>query len=39
MIIGIEQFRDSRELWLDQMLLQAFRGPAGRYLFTWRSAA
>jgi sterol desaturase/sphingolipid hydroxylase (fatty acid hydroxylase superfamily) len=39
MIIGIEQFRDARELWLDRMLLQPFRGPAGRYPITWRSAA
>ena len=37
--IGIEQFRDSRELWLDRVLLQPFRGPAGRYPITWRSAA
>jgi len=26
MTIGIEQFRDGRELWLDRMLLQPFRG-------------
>jgi sterol desaturase/sphingolipid hydroxylase (fatty acid hydroxylase superfamily) len=39
MIIGIEQFRDARELWLDRMLLQPFSGPAGRYPITWRSAA
>jgi sterol desaturase/sphingolipid hydroxylase (fatty acid hydroxylase superfamily) len=31
MTIGIEQFRDSRELGLDRMLLQPFRGEAGRY--------
>ena len=31
MTIGIEQFRDSRELGLDRMLLQPFRGDAGRY--------
>ena len=31
MTIGIEQFRDSRELRLDRMLLQPFRGDAGRY--------
>ena len=30
MTIGIEQFREARELWLDRMLLQPFRGPAGR---------
>jgi len=29
MTIGIEQFREARELWLDRMLLQPFRGPAG----------
>lgn len=39
MTIGIEQFRNGRELWLDRMLLQPFRGPAGRYAITWRSAA
>ncbi|MBV8454947.1 MAG: sterol desaturase family protein [Deltaproteobacteria bacterium] len=39
MTIGIEQFRDSRELWLDRMLLQPFRGPVGEYPITWRSAA
>jgi sterol desaturase/sphingolipid hydroxylase (fatty acid hydroxylase superfamily) len=39
MTIGIEQFRDARELWLDRMLLQPFRGSAGRYPLTWRSAA
>lgn len=27
MTIGIEQFRKARELWLDRMLLQPFRGP------------
>jgi sterol desaturase/sphingolipid hydroxylase (fatty acid hydroxylase superfamily) len=37
--IGIEQFRDGRELWLDRMLLQPFRGPAGAYAITWRRAA
>jgi sterol desaturase/sphingolipid hydroxylase (fatty acid hydroxylase superfamily) len=31
MTIGIEQFRDPRELRLDRMLLQPFRGEAGRY--------
>jgi sterol desaturase/sphingolipid hydroxylase (fatty acid hydroxylase superfamily) len=31
MTIGIEQFRDSRELGLDRMLVQPFRGDAGRY--------
>jgi sterol desaturase/sphingolipid hydroxylase (fatty acid hydroxylase superfamily) len=39
MTIGIEQFRDAREQRLDRMLLQPFRGPAGRYAITWRSAA
>ena len=37
--IGIEQFRDARELLLDRMLLQPFRGPAGAYPITWRRAA
>jgi sterol desaturase/sphingolipid hydroxylase (fatty acid hydroxylase superfamily) len=31
MTIGIEQFRIPRELGLDRMLLQPFRGDAGRY--------
>jgi sterol desaturase/sphingolipid hydroxylase (fatty acid hydroxylase superfamily) len=31
MTIGIEQFRDARELRLDRMLLQPFRGEADRY--------
>jgi sterol desaturase/sphingolipid hydroxylase (fatty acid hydroxylase superfamily) len=31
MTIGIEQFRDPRELGLDRMLFQPFRGDAGRY--------
>jgi sterol desaturase/sphingolipid hydroxylase (fatty acid hydroxylase superfamily) len=31
MTIGIEQFRDPRELRLDRMLVQPFRGEAGRY--------
>jgi sterol desaturase/sphingolipid hydroxylase (fatty acid hydroxylase superfamily) len=39
MTIGIEQFRQARELWLDRMLLQPFCGPAGAYAITWRSAA
>ncbi len=39
MKIGIEQFREARELWLDRMLLQPFRGPAGAYAITWRRAA
>jgi sterol desaturase/sphingolipid hydroxylase (fatty acid hydroxylase superfamily) len=39
MTIGIEQFRERRELWLDRMLLQPFRGPVGEYPITWRRAA
>jgi sterol desaturase/sphingolipid hydroxylase (fatty acid hydroxylase superfamily) len=39
MTIGIEQFREAHELWLDRMLLQPFRGPAGLYAITWRRAA
>lgn len=31
MTIGIEQFRDPRELYLDRMLSQPFRDEAGRY--------
>jgi hypothetical protein len=31
MTIGIEQFRDPRELGLDRMLLQPFQGGVGRY--------
>jgi sterol desaturase/sphingolipid hydroxylase (fatty acid hydroxylase superfamily) len=36
MTIGIEQFREPRELGLDRMLLQPFRGDAGRYPLGWR---
>ncbi|MBV8770962.1 MAG: sterol desaturase family protein [Deltaproteobacteria bacterium] len=39
MTIGIEQFREPRELWLDRMLLQPLRGPAGNYAIGWRRAA
>src|SRR5207245_9369156 len=39
MTIGIEQFREERELWLDRMLLQPWRGPACAYAITWRRAA
>ena len=39
MTIGIEQFREARELWLDRMLLQPLRGPAGPHAITWRRAA
>ncbi len=38
-IIGIEQFREARELWLDRMLLQPFRGSAGAYAITGRKIA
>ena len=38
MTIGIEQFRDSRELGLDRMVLQPFRGDAGRYPLGHREA-
>jgi sterol desaturase/sphingolipid hydroxylase (fatty acid hydroxylase superfamily) len=31
MTIGIEQFRTRRDLWLDRMLIQPLRGPAGGY--------
>jgi len=31
MTIGIEQFRQPRELWLDRMLIQPLRGPASGY--------
>lgn len=31
MTIGIEQFREPRELWLHRMLVQPFRGPASGY--------
>jgi sterol desaturase/sphingolipid hydroxylase (fatty acid hydroxylase superfamily) len=36
MTIGIAQFRAARELWLDRMLLQPFRGSAGAYAITRR---
>jgi sterol desaturase/sphingolipid hydroxylase (fatty acid hydroxylase superfamily) len=39
MTIGIEQFHEPGELWLDRMLRQPFRGPAGTYAITWRGAA
>jgi sterol desaturase/sphingolipid hydroxylase (fatty acid hydroxylase superfamily) len=38
MTIGIEQFRDPRELGLDRMLLQPFRGGAGGYPLGMREA-
>jgi len=31
MTIGIEQFRNTRELWLDRMLIQPMLGPASGY--------
>ncbi len=33
MTIGIEQFRTGRDLWLDKLLIQPFRGKAGTYAF------
>jgi len=39
MTIGIEQFRDGRELWIDRMLTQPFRGPTGRYAISTRGDA
>jgi sterol desaturase/sphingolipid hydroxylase (fatty acid hydroxylase superfamily) len=38
MTIGIEQFRDPRELRLDRMLLQPLRGDAGSYPIGWRES-
>jgi sterol desaturase/sphingolipid hydroxylase (fatty acid hydroxylase superfamily) len=38
MTIGIEQFRDPRELRLDRMLLQPLRGETGRYPLGWRES-
>jgi sterol desaturase/sphingolipid hydroxylase (fatty acid hydroxylase superfamily) len=38
MTIGIEQFREPRELGLDRMLVQPFRGGAGRYPLGRREA-
>jgi hypothetical protein len=38
MTIGIEQFRDLRELRLDRMLMQPLRGDAGRYPLGHREA-
>jgi hypothetical protein len=39
MTIGIEQFRDSRELGLDRMLVQPFRGEVGEYPLGRRGAS
>jgi len=38
MTIGIDQFRDARELRLDRMLAQPFRGDPGRYPIGYREA-
>jgi sterol desaturase/sphingolipid hydroxylase (fatty acid hydroxylase superfamily) len=38
MTIGIEQFRDSRELGLDRMVFQPFRGEVGGYPLGHREA-
>jgi sterol desaturase/sphingolipid hydroxylase (fatty acid hydroxylase superfamily) len=38
MTIGIKQFRDPRELWLDRMLAQPFRGGVGEYPLGRRGA-
>lgn len=37
MTIGIEQFREPRELWLDRMLTQPARGPASGYSINRKS--
>lgn len=34
MAIGIEQFRTRRDLWIDRLLIQPFRGPASGYPIT-----
>jgi sterol desaturase/sphingolipid hydroxylase (fatty acid hydroxylase superfamily) len=39
MTIGIRQFRDSRELWLDRMLTQPFRDGVGEYAIGQARAA
>jgi sterol desaturase/sphingolipid hydroxylase (fatty acid hydroxylase superfamily) len=39
MTIGIEEFRDPREQWLDRMLLQPFVGPTGAYPINRRRTA
>jgi sterol desaturase/sphingolipid hydroxylase (fatty acid hydroxylase superfamily) len=38
MTIGIEQFREGRELWLDRLLLQPLRGKAGAYPINRRNS-
>ncbi|WP_206452805.1 sterol desaturase family protein [Aurantimonas marina] len=37
MTIGIEQFRNRRDLWLDRMLIQPVKGPASGYPINRRS--
>ena len=39
MTIGIAQFRTLRDLWLDRMLLQPLRGPAGNHPVTRKKAS
>jgi len=39
MTLGIEQFREPRELWLHRLLLQPFRGPASGVPINRRGAA
>ena len=39
MTIGLSQFRDARELWLDRLLTQPFRGPAGDYPINRRTGS
>jgi sterol desaturase/sphingolipid hydroxylase (fatty acid hydroxylase superfamily) len=39
MTIGIETFREARELWIDRMLTQPLRGSTGVYAIAWRGAA
>lgn len=38
MTIGIEQFRTTRDLWLDRMLIQPLRGPASGYPINAKNA-
>ncbi len=38
MIIGVDQFRKPRDLWLDLMLIQPFRGKVGAYPINRRGA-
>ncbi|MGI9334694.1 MAG: sterol desaturase family protein [Gammaproteobacteria bacterium] len=39
MTIGIEQFRTARDLWLDRMLIQPWRGQASSYSINRRESA